>query len=178
MRSEKKIAGEQALYAAALRALTRRAHSVFEMRAYLQRRAAEPEAARNVLARLREQRLLDDARYAAEFARLRARTRGQGRFRIARELRARGVADPHIEAAVAQAFAETDEAALVRRKIERRIRSLRAPLDSKQAAALYRSLLRGGFDAALIRRELAPAMRGAELPETGDDPASGGLDHH
>ena len=43
MRSPKTIAGEQALYAAALRALARRAHSVFEMRAYLERRAAETE---------------------------------------------------------------------------------------------------------------------------------------
>ena len=160
MRSPKTIAGEQALYAAALRALARRAHSVFEMRAYLERRAAEKEAARNVLARLREQRLLDDARYAAEFARLRARTRSQGRYRIARELRARGVSDQHIEAAVAQAFAETDEAALLRKTIERRIRSLRGPLDARRAASLYGSLLRAGFDAGLIRRELQAAARG------------------
>jgi regulatory protein len=168
MRSPRKIAGEQALYGAALRALTRRAHSVFEMRAYLERRAAEKEAARNVLARLREQRLLDDARYAAEFARLRARTRGQGRYRIARELRARGVSDQHIEAAVAQAFAETDEAALVRKAVERRMRSLRGPFDARQAASLYRKLLRSGFDADLIRRELGSAARGMALP---GDPA-------
>jgi regulatory protein len=171
MRSPAKIADEQALYAAALGALTRRAHSVFEMRTYLERRAADPEAARTVLARLREQRLLDDARYAVEFARNRARRRSQGRYRIARELRARGVSDPNIETAVAQAFAETDEAALVRKMIERRLRSLRGPLDARRAASLYRSLLRGGFDAGLIRRELGPAMRGKELPpiETNED---------
>ena len=105
-------------------------------------------------------RLLDDARYAAEFARLRARTRSQGRYRITRELRARGVSDQHIEAAVAQAFAETDEAALLRKTIERRIRSLRGPLDARRAASLYGSLLRAGFDAGLIRRELQAAARG------------------
>ena len=164
MRSPAKIAREQELYAAALGALTRRAHSVFEMRTYLERRAANPDAARVVLARLREQRLLDDARYAAEFARLRARTRGQGRYRIARELRARGVSDQNIEAAVAEAFAETDEATLVRKMIRRRLHALRGPLDSRRAASLYRSLLRRGFDADLIRRELGPAMRGTELP--------------
>jgi regulatory protein len=173
MLSPAKIADEQALYAAALGALTRRAHSVFEMRAYLERRAASQEAARNVLARLREQRLLDDARYAAEFARLRARTRSQGRYRVARELRARGVSDQHIEAALAQVFAETDEAAMVHKLIERKTRSLRGPLDARRAASLYRSLLRGGFDAALIRRELAPAMRGAELPAIDVDEEAG-----
>jgi regulatory protein len=172
MRSPTKIASEQALYAAALGALTRRAHSVFEMRTYLERRAADPEAARAVLARLREQRLLDDARYALEFARLRARTRSQGRYRIARELRARGVADANIEAAVAQVFAETDEAAMVRKTIERRVQALRGPLDARRAASLYRSLLRGGFDADLIRRELGPALRGAQTDESAPTLAS------
>jgi regulatory protein len=131
------------------------------MRVYLERRTVEPSAARQVLVRLRENRLLDDARYALEFARHRARTRRQGRFRIARELRARGVADQHIEAALAEACAETDEKLLVRTAIERRLRSLRGPLDERKAASLYRSLLRGGFDAELIRRELRPALRGA-----------------
>jgi regulatory protein len=175
MRSPRKIAGDEALYAAALGALTRRAHSVFEMRGYLERHAAEPESARRVLASLREKRLLDDARYAAEFARNRARIRGQGRYRITRELRARGVADAHIDAAVAQTFAETDEAALVRKVIERRMRSLRGPLDARRAASLYRSLLRGGFDAQLIRRELGPVFRGGG-PGGGFAPADAGDD--
>jgi len=169
MRSPAKKPSEQALYAAALGALTRRAHSVFEMRTYLERRAGEPDAAKSVLARLREQRLLDDARYAREFARMRARIRGQGRYRIARELRARGVSDQNIEAALAETFAETDEAAMVRKLIERKMRAMRQPVDARKAASLYRSLLRGGFDAALIRRELDPMLRrsasGEELPE-------------
>lgn len=168
MRSPAKISNEQALYTAALGALTRRAHSVFEMRTYLERRAAEREAAKRVLARLRENRLLDDARYALEFARHRAQVRRQGRYRIARDLRVRGVQDEYIEAAVAQVFSENDEAALVRSMIERRVRSLRGPLDARKAASLYRSLLRGGFDAQLIRRELGAiaAASAAELPES------------
>jgi regulatory protein len=174
MRSPAKIADEQALYAAALGALMRRAHSVFEMRTYLERRAADREAVRRVVARLREQKLLDDARYALEFARQRARTRSQGRYRIARELRARGVSDAHIETALAEVFAETDEAVLVRSMIERRMHVLRGPLDTRRAASLYRSLLRGGFDAGLIRRELGKAGHAVqleqELPAIDGDP--------
>ncbi|MGH7936408.1 MAG: regulatory protein RecX [Chthoniobacterales bacterium] len=167
MREPAKIANEQALYTAALRALARRSHSVFEMRGYLEKRAAESAAAKEVLARLRESRLLDDARYAAEFARLRARVRRQGRYRIARELRARGVADQHIDAALEQAFADVDERATVRTVIERRMRAARnSAFDSKRAASLYRTLLRSGFDADLIRRELKSALHdaAAELP--------------
>jgi regulatory protein len=167
VRTPAKISSEQALYTAAIGALSRRAHSVFEMRTYLERRAAERESAKRVLARLRENRLLDDARYALEFARHRAQVRRQGRHRIARELRVRGVQDQHIEAAVAQVFAENDEATIVRTMIERRVRALRGPFDARKAISLYRSLIRGGFDAALIRRELNAfsAASAAELPE-------------
>jgi regulatory protein len=169
MRSPARKSSEQALYAAALGALTRRAHSVFEMRTYLERRASEPDAAKSVLARLREQRLLDDAKYAREFARMRARIRGQGRYRIARELRARGVSDANIEAALAETFETVDEAATVRKLIERKMRALRRPLDARKVASLYGSLLRRGFDAAVIRRELKPALQGSasskDLPD-------------
>ncbi len=161
MRPARTLTSEAELYAAALRALVRRAHSVFEMRTYLERRASEASLAAKVVARLRQEKLLDDARYALEFARARARVRRQGRYRIARELRKRGVSDKHVEAALEQAFAETDETLLVRKVIERRLRAAPGPLDPKKRASLYRTLLRAGFDAQLISRELRGAGRGA-----------------
>jgi hypothetical protein len=84
------------------------------MRDYLTRRAEDKELISPVIARLRELQYLDDARYAIDYARQHARTRRQGRFRIARELRGRGVPDRYIESALDAVFAETDEAALVR----------------------------------------------------------------
>jgi regulatory protein len=163
----RKLHDDQELYAAALRALTRRAHSTFEMRAYLERRTEEPAAARRIVTRLKQEKFLDDARYALEFARARARVRRQGRHRIARELRVRGVPDQHIEAALAETFAETDESALVRKVIERRLRIARSPLDRRKTASLYGTLLRAGFDADLIRRELRAAAKIAadDLPD-------------
>ena len=150
----------------------RRAHSVHEMRKYLERRSEEKEAVLSVIARLREQNYLDDARYAAEFARLHANSRRQGRFRIARELRARGVTDRHIEAAVDAVFAETDEASLVRDRIQRKLARMRgssdAKIDQKKIASLYRSLLAAGFSGDTIRAEIRKATRteAAELDET------------
>jgi regulatory protein len=116
-----------------------------------------------VIARLREHNYLDDARYAAEFARTHAQSRRQGRFRIARELRARGVPDRHIEAAIAAAFAETDEATLVRARIRRHLSHVRGPLGKSDLARLYRSLLRSGFSTDVIRAELRGVSRG-DLP--------------
>jgi len=160
-----KLSGEAELYAAALRALMRRAHSIFELRAYLERRAEAPIAVRRVLERLKHERLIDDARYAIDFARSRASGRRQGGRRIAMELRKRGVPDRHIDAAVAQVFAGLDEAAIVRKVIERRTRLARGPLDQRKTASLYRTLLRAGFDPGVIRREL----RAMPVPEAAED---------
>ncbi|MGA8072457.1 MAG: regulatory protein RecX [Candidatus Acidiferrales bacterium] len=166
-RTKKKLATESQIYASAVRALMRRAHSVFEMRKYLEERAEDKADVKTVLARLRENRYLDDARYAQEFARHRAKYRRQGRFRIARELRARGVADAHIEAALDAVFAETDEAALVRARIKRKLALIRGPIDQRKAASLYSGLLRAGFSGDVIRAELRAARieAAAELAE-------------
>ena len=157
------LASEEDLYQFALRALVRRAHSVFEMRRALERRA-EKALVRRVLSRLTQGGLLDDARYARQFARFHAESRRQGRFRVARELRARGVADRLIEAALDDVFAEVDESAAIRRRIERRLKQLRgrdarAALDPRKMASLYASLLRAGFSSDSIRRELRAMTR-------------------
>ncbi len=175
MRSEpRKSSDENELYTAALRALMRRAHSTFELRIYLERRALDPSvkvgAVRSVLARLKQEKLIDDAKYALDFARARASGRRQGGRRIAQELRKRGVPDRHIDAAIAQVFADLDEAAIVRKVIERRTRAGRGPFDArpfdrKKIASLYRTLLRAGFDPGVIRREL----RAIPLPEAAED---------
>lgn len=137
----------------------RRAHSVHEMKGYLKARAENPDDAAAVLQRLREQNYVDDARYAREYARSHAQGRRQGKFRIARELRARGVPDKHIETALDAVFAETDEHALVRARLDRKLRQLRGPLDEKKRASIYRSLLAAGFSADTIRTELRAAMK-------------------
>ena len=157
----KKLATEEQLYAYALRALMRRAHSVFEMRQALERRAEEKGHVRRILQRLKEAGLLDDARYARQFARYHAESRRRGRYRIARDLRARGVPDRHIEPALEEIFGELDESALVRKRIERKMKQIRgAPgergaLNERKLASLYRSLLRAGFSSDTIRRELS-----------------------
>ena len=169
----RKLDTEDQLYASAMRALMRRAHSVYEMKQTLERRAADAAMIPAIIDRLKRSNYLDDARYARDFARLHAAGRRQGRFRIERELRRRGVPDRHIEAALADAFTETDEGALVRKRIERKLKLLRGPLDQRRIASLYGSLLRAGFPADLILREIRAATRQpAVLPEeTPDEPS-------
>jgi regulatory protein len=142
----------------------RRAHSIYEMREYLGRRAQDEQKVRAIIARLCDQHYLDDARYALEYARQHAMARRQGPFRIARELRARGVAEGDIKAALDHVFTETDETALARSRLKRQLARARGPVDERKAASLYRSLLRAGFSSDIIRRELRRAA-GAEAPD-------------
>jgi regulatory protein len=166
--SSRKLSTETDLYAAAINSLARRAYSVYEMRAYLERRAEDKDVVKGVLERLKQLDYLDDARYARQFVRLHTELRKQGPFRIARDLRARGVPDRHIEAALAERSAESSESGLVRERLERRIKLLRGPLDERRVASLYRSLLRAGFSADTIRRELSAIAKRPmeELPES------------
>jgi regulatory protein len=160
----RKLSTNQELHNSALRALMRRAHSIHEMREFLERRAAEKELVPPVIARLRELNYLDDARYALDYARHHAQSRRQGRYRIARELRTRGVPDRHIETALDAVFAETDEATLVRARLKRHLSHARGVIDQRKLAGLYRSLLRAGFSADIIRTELRGITRG-DLPD-------------
>jgi regulatory protein len=162
--SPRKVSTEQELYTSALRALMRRAYSIHEMKEYLERRADDKEFIPPVVARLRELKYLDDARYALDYSNQHAKLRRQGRFRVARELRARGVPDRYIEAALEAVFSETDESVLVRTRVKRRLAHLRGALDQRKIASLYRSLLSAGFSSDVIRAELRGVTHG-DLPD-------------
>src|SRR5258708_11798944 len=94
----------------------RRAHSVNEMKQKLARSSDNELLVRVVMARLKENGQLDDERYAQQFTRNRTQSRKQGKFRIARDLRARGVADNQINAAIEDAAATTYTVAMVRKR--------------------------------------------------------------
>jgi regulatory protein len=165
----RQLDSEPALYDAAIKILMRRAHSVSEMKKALIRRTPNEDLIQKVIARLKQNGYIDDARYASQFARQRTEGRKQGKFRVARDLRARGVPDRHIEAALEEAAKSTDEATVVRQRIERKLRSFRGEINDRKLASLYRSLLRAGFSADVIRRELKSLTR-EDVPDTDAEP--------
>lgn len=159
---------EAQVYDAALKILMRRAHSIHEMKQALGRRCEDQKIVKSVVERLKRENLLDDARYAKQFTRRRTESRKQGEFRIARDLRARGIPDRHIEAAAREIASTTDVPALIRQRIERKLRLFRGEIDEKKMASLYRSLIGAGFPSDLIRQELHRITK-EEIPETGAD---------
>ena len=160
---------EAHLYDVAIKILMRRAHSVSEMKKALARRCEDEKLVKSVVQRLKREKLIDDERYAQQFVRFRTETRKQGQFRIARDLRARGVSDHHIEAALKEAAEDSNPSALIRQLIERKLRMRRGEIDERRLASLYRSLLGAGFPADLIRKEMHRITR-EEVPEVDVEP--------
>jgi len=160
---------EAPLYDAAIKILMRRAHSISEMKKALARRCEDEKLVKTVIDRLKRENLIDDARYAKQFVRFRVESRKQGEFRIARDLRARGVPDRHIEAALKEAAEDSNPVAAIRQRIERKVRMTRGEIDERKLASLYRSLMAAGFPADLIRKEIHRITR-AQVPEVAGEP--------
>ena len=171
--STKKVDTEQELYDIALRALMRRPHSVKEMQRLLDRRASHKLLAQVVLARMKENGQLDDTRYAQQFTRQRTEIRRQGKFRITRDLRARGVSDADIQAAVEASTDDESQRLAIRHRIHRKLKLTRGEISDKKIASLYRSLLAAGFPSDAIRRELK-SITTEEVPAP--DPADPDLE--
>jgi regulatory protein len=88
---EHRAGDPQAVRAGALALLGRREYASSELTNALTRKGYVPEAVREVVAALMDERLLDDTRYAESLVRQLA-TRGQGPSRIRQELQQAGIA--------------------------------------------------------------------------------------
>lgn len=82
-----------------LNVLSRRAYTVAELRTKLARRQVDSELADELIARLIELRLVDDAIYAEQYVDARKVSRGRSALRS--ELRRKGVADEIVDSRVA-----------------------------------------------------------------------------
>ena len=149
----RELADVEAAERAALRALARRAHARQDLQRRLVKKQHPPAAVEAALERLTIRGLLDDHRFAEQYAALRA-TRGKGPARLLRDLQAQGVERRTAEDAVRRALEEEgiDPALEARAVAAKRARQL-ADLP---AAVRKRRLL-----AFLVRRGYAgPQLRG------------------
>jgi regulatory protein len=135
----------------------------------------EVEAA---IARLRQERLLDDASFAGRFARSRIAHHGLGRHRVRQALRERGVARSTAEAGLSEALTEVCEGATLDAVARRYWREHARDEPARRLRKLWAALLRRGFPAGLVHERLAAlwprhrdALDGLEPPDepTGTD---------
>lgn len=151
-RRTQKTYDEASLYDYAIAALGRRMRSVAEIKRLLRQRVANSDSGEQmieaVVARLKEQRYLNDSQYAATYSSLRKENDKLGRRRIISDLKARGVHDDVIDKAVASTYAGSSEEKLAREYLRKK--RLAKPADQRQAARVFRSLVRAGFSSRII----------------------------
>ena len=140
------LADVEAAERAALRALARRAHARGDLRRRLVRKQHPPAAVDAALERLTARGLLDDGRFAEQYAALRA-TRGKGPARLLRDLVAQGVERRTAEDAVGRALEDEGidpqlEARAVAAKRARQLDGLPVPVRKRRLLAF---LLRRGY---------------------------------
>ncbi|HEY6138258.1 MAG TPA: regulatory protein RecX [Thermoanaerobaculia bacterium] len=132
-------------YVAALRILGYRFNSEAELRRKLAAKRFDEAAIAATLARLREEKWLDDERFAGAYVRTRAR-KGIGRLRIRGELRNAGVSDEAAERALREnGDGEEERLRAAYEKLARRID------DPQKIAARLQRL---GFELSAIRSYL------------------------
>jgi regulatory protein len=147
------LADLEAAHRAALRAVARRAHARFDLRRRLLQKQHPPAAADGALERLGAAGLLDDARFAADYAAAKAR-RGRGPARLIGDLLAQGVERRVAEDAVRTSLAAegVDPGAAVRALAEKRARQLAGLPLVVRKRRLVAFLMRRGFQGSDIRQ--------------------------
>jgi len=144
-------------YVAALKLLARRELSEAQVRQRLARRGYDDDSIDDAVARLRQERAIDDDRVAAAIARTQTTIRRHGRLRVRREIERAGISAAAARRATDDVFGGVDADALLEASLERRLRGRRIA-DDAELRRLYRYLLGQGFEsdrvlAALTRRK-------------------------
>jgi regulatory protein len=135
----------------ALALLGRRDYTTAELTDKLTARGYDAEAVAATIARLIEDRLLDDRRVAATFVRTALQAKGRGRYRIERELAARGI-DRALIHELLSGLAPDDEMAAIERVLTRKRLPARPTVADRRR--LFQHLLRRGFSADAIGKAL------------------------
>src|SRR5437588_7434718 len=148
--TRRKLETENQLYEYAIGALGRRMRSVAELKRLLrQRMPADKNDAEGsesneatveaVIQRLKEQKYLNDAQYAAAYSSYRQSNEKFGRMRVVTDLKAKGLHGEVIEKAVSAAYSGVNEEKLAREHLTRK--RMRKPTNQRETARIFRALV-------------------------------------
>jgi regulatory protein len=138
---------ESSLYDYAVRSLGRRMRTVAELKRLMRQRVPEGEIGtvliEMVVLRLKDQKYLNDTNYAASYSAFRRDNEKFGRRRVITDLKVKGVHADVIDKVVDEAYSAVNEEELARAFLKRK--RLKKPENDKQAARIFRGLMRAGF---------------------------------
>ncbi|HEU5412457.1 MAG TPA: RecX family transcriptional regulator [Candidatus Angelobacter sp.] len=155
-RPKKIYDNEESLYDYAVRALSRKMRTVAELKRLMRPRVPEGELGELlvelVIRRLKDQNYLNDSSYATAYSSFRRDNEKFGRRRVITDLKVKGVHGDVIEKAVDDAYAAVNEEEQARAFLRRK--RLKKPANNKEAARIFRALVRAGFSAGVSIRIL------------------------
>ncbi len=137
-------------YLAGLKMLGRRELSEAQVRQRLARRGHEPDSVDAAVARLRQERAIDDTRVAEAIVRTQSSIRGRGKLRVLREVESAGIAAAIARRAVDDVFDGLDTDALLEASLAKRLDEREPIADDAEFRRLYRYLIGQGFEADRI----------------------------
>jgi regulatory protein len=153
---------ERTAYVDALHMLGRRELSARMLRERLLEREHDREDVDRAIALLTENKALDDARVAGAYVRTALKVKGRGRLRIQRELQAMGIEKEVAAQALAEAFGEVDERALIAKALEKKLRGNRKIASPAEYARVFQFLMRQGFSPATVTAVLRRHRKGTD----------------
>ena len=133
-------------YLDALRMLARRELSEAQVRQRLARREHTPDLIDDAVARLKDERAIDDTRVAEAIARSEISIRKRGRLRVKRKIERAGISRTITKNALDEVFGAIDADELLEAALNKRLRHGKTIADEREFKRLYRYLIGQGFE--------------------------------
>lgn len=118
---------------------------------------SEADAAR-LVARLIEENFLNEERFARAFVNDKFRFAHWGRVKVAYALKAKGISESVINAALDEKVEEEDYDQTCRDLLSSRMKNMILPLSMQDRARLYRYAAQRGFESSVISRALSAIL--------------------
>jgi regulatory protein len=143
-----------AAYIDGLKMLARRELSEAQIRQRLARKQHASEDVDAAIARLRDERALDDVRVAEAIARTETSIRRRGKLRVRMQIARAGISNAIARRAIDDVFGALDDDALLEASLNKRLRGRTALADDRERQRLYRYLIAQGFESDRVLRRL------------------------
>ena len=138
----------------AIKLLSIRKRSVFEMRNRLKRKEFENDVIDEVIKELFEYKYLNDAEFAEAYINDRINFNPRGNFLVKKELREKGVAENIVDEKIKKLFPEEKEMELAKKAAEKKIGTLNKDLEKNKIYQKVGSYLQAKGYASYIIREV------------------------
>ena len=141
-------------YIDGLKMLGRRELSEKQVRQRLARKEYQPDEIDDAVARLREERAINDARVAEAIARTETGIRKRGKGRVRMQLERAGISKDTAEQAMDAVFEGIDDEALIDASLRKRLRGRESIADDREFQRLFRFLIGQGFESDRVMKTL------------------------